>query len=193
MGELSPAISRIWPCLRAAGGCERCRAENSFCVALWEGLHGELPFPASSLAGLRSAVLAGRPREPADTRGVPGWIRSVLDRGLARDPAARYPSMSALVRDLDRDPALSRRRALAVGTMLVVAIGAGLGLAELRARDAPPSCVTVEEASAAMWSATRREQTRRGVFAAAGSARGRDLVAARAAPRRPRTRDRHDA
>ena len=33
---------------------------------------------------------------------LPAWLRRVLERGLAADPAARYPSMDALLDALER-------------------------------------------------------------------------------------------
>jgi tetratricopeptide (TPR) repeat protein len=137
MGELSPAISRIWLCLRAAGGCERCRAENSFCVALHEALTGRHPFaadqPGTTHVALLARIHAGA-REPGE-HPLPGWLRKVLHRGLQRDPAARHPSMHALLRELAATPARRRRRALlATGLALGVAASAltfvGLGTLE---------------------------------------------------------------
>lgn len=33
----------------------------------------------------------------AAERGVPGWLASIIDRGLAVDPAARWPSVKELL------------------------------------------------------------------------------------------------
>ena len=141
--------------------------QYSFCVSLWEGLYGHPPYSAGSLAELREAVLAGHPGEPSDTRGLPGWVRRVLERGLARDPAARFPSMRALLRELARDPALRRRRVLAASALVMVALGGGLAIAELRARDASPGCTTAAAATAELWGPGRSDAARDGVLTAA--------------------------
>ncbi len=92
----------------------------AFCVSLWEALHGERPFRGESpLQILRAQVGQHIAPPPASSR-VPAWIRRVLARGLAHDPAQRWPSMAALLGALDRDPSAARRRWLALGTLLVV-------------------------------------------------------------------------
>ena len=85
----------------------------SFCVALYEALYGERPFPSSSFAALLEAVVGGRVREPAQRARVPSFLRKLLLRGLETEPAARYPSMRALLEVLRHDP-IRRRRTLAV-------------------------------------------------------------------------------
>ncbi|HTM19879.1 MAG TPA: protein kinase, partial [Kofleriaceae bacterium] len=49
----------------------------SFCVALWEALYGERPFPGVTAGELAAAVRTGRLREPPDIsdRGVPAWLK----------------------------------------------------------------------------------------------------------------------
>jgi eukaryotic-like serine/threonine-protein kinase len=97
----------------------------SFCVALYEALYGERPFPSASLGQLVEAVLSGRVREPPAKARVPSFLRRVLLRGLAADPAARYPSMRELLDTLRRDPA-RRRRTVAVGALVAAAVVAGI-------------------------------------------------------------------
>lgn len=139
--------------------------QYSFCVALWEGLYGQLPHTAGSLAALQANVLAGERIEPRDPRGVPAWIRRVLDRGLARDPAARYPSMRELIRDLDRDPAVRRRRGLVAAAGIVATIAGGLVIAEVRAPAAAPSCEVAPAEVDALWGAARRASVEAGILA----------------------------
>src|SRR5262249_52634337 len=68
----------------------------SFCVALYEALHGERPFAGDSLAQLREAIAQGRLRDVPRRARVPSWLRRVLERGLSFDPARRYQSMEQL-------------------------------------------------------------------------------------------------
>ncbi len=62
--------------------------QYAFCIALWEALTRHKP-PRSA---------AARHRDVA----IPGRIRRVLERGLADDPNARHPSMTALLDELRR-------------------------------------------------------------------------------------------
>jgi len=72
----------------------------SFCVALYEGLHGHRPFQATTFDGLATAVLSGSIRPPERRAGVPAHLKAALHRGLSVDPAARFPSMNALLEAL---------------------------------------------------------------------------------------------
>jgi predicted Ser/Thr protein kinase len=74
----------------------------SFCVSLWEGLHGRRPFSGTNVLTLLEEARAGRIQPPA--RRIPAWLRRVVLRGLAADPAARHPSMAALLRALAPEP-----------------------------------------------------------------------------------------
>jgi tetratricopeptide (TPR) repeat protein len=82
----------------------------SFCVALYEAVYGHHPFSGGTLGELTDAVCEGRVRpEPPGTL-VPSWIRELLLRGLASNPAERWPSMNALLAELGKQPALATRR-----------------------------------------------------------------------------------
>jgi serine/threonine protein kinase len=86
----------------------------SFCVALYEALYGQLPFAAhdvsARMAELRAARALGvadgvqvshpEPLAPPPRSPVPDAFWPILRRGLARDPAARWPDMDALIEEL---------------------------------------------------------------------------------------------
>ena len=94
----------------------------SFCVALYEALYGERPFPGETINELACAVLEERLRPVPRGATVPGWLRKVVVRGLAREVGDRWPSMQALLVALQRDPAQRRRRlafGAVAGTLLV--------------------------------------------------------------------------
>ena len=106
----------------------------AFCAALYEALHGQLPFPGRTRAEYLDAVRTGALRSaPADSR-VPAWLDNVLARGLALRPEDRWPSMQALLTELGADPASERRtghveRAVGIatiGTFLCVVLLAAL-------------------------------------------------------------------
>jgi tetratricopeptide (TPR) repeat protein len=98
----------------------------SFCVALYEALFREKPYPSGDLEIYAGEVLKGQPPTPPPEPSVPPWLIRVVLRGMARDPGARFPSMEALLAALDADPTLIRRRRL-------VAAAAALGLVVLAA------------------------------------------------------------
>ncbi|HVZ85706.1 MAG TPA: serine/threonine-protein kinase, partial [Polyangia bacterium] len=111
----------------AGSGGDARSDQFSFCVALYEGIYGQRPFAGDSALALMSNVVAGTVTDPPPDARVPAWIRRILLRGLATDPKARFPSLAELLAALGRDPAIHRRRWLAVAaaTALVAAGAAG--------------------------------------------------------------------
>ena len=108
--------------------------QYSFCVALHEGLFGERP--ARDDGG--PARLAADPR-------VPRRLIQVLRRGLAEEPADRFPTLDALLEELEhgRHPA---RRSLAVAGALATAgvLGSLFLLASPARREEPPAAPRCE-------------------------------------------------
>ncbi|MEM7151973.1 MAG: protein kinase [Myxococcota bacterium] len=133
-----------------------------FCVALWEALYGELPFARDAAGGIMGLITMERV-EPSRDHDVPGWVRKVVERGLAEKPDERHPTMRALLRDLARDPAVRRRRVLGIAGGLAVALTAGVVAAELRTQQA--SCD-----APSIWDAELRDGTEQGVLAGGGDA-----------------------
>jgi hypothetical protein len=95
----------------------------SFCVALWEALLGTRPFAGDSIAAIAFNVTRGKIAEPSRGANVPGWLRKVIERGLALDPADRWPSMAALLDALGNDP--TRRRWTLFSAVGVAALAVG--------------------------------------------------------------------
>jgi WD40 repeat protein/predicted Ser/Thr protein kinase len=93
----------------------------SFCVALWEALYGRRPFGGETVGELTNNILAGEIVEPSKEVRVAGRVRQALERGLALDAEARWPSMAELLSALEGQPPASRRRSLFVGALLALA------------------------------------------------------------------------
>jgi hypothetical protein len=88
----------------------------SFCVALYEALYGERPFPGSTVHSVRASIEEGAVRAPPVMTRVPAWLRAVLLRGLRYAPEQRFTSMRALLDGLRAAHAASlRRMRLAIG------------------------------------------------------------------------------
>ncbi|MDC0666404.1 serine/threonine-protein kinase [Nannocystis sp. ncelm1] len=94
----------------------------SFCVSLWEAIHGAHPFGDGGAMALLQAISRGKLRAVPKDRRTPTWLVRALTRGLAVDPKARWPDVGALLDVLERR-ALRSRRARATG-----AAGLALGL-----------------------------------------------------------------
>jgi tetratricopeptide (TPR) repeat protein/predicted Ser/Thr protein kinase len=131
----------------------------SFCVALYEALYGQRPFAGNSVASLALNVLEGHVRSPPRSTTVPAWLRPVVMRGLAHDPQDRYPSMDALLAELQADPPQSRSPWLvgAIGLGMVTAVAATYLVARTFAGD---RCEATDDRLGASWGPTQRDGVR---------------------------------
>lgn len=75
----------------------------SFCAALYEALYKQLPFSGQDLAELSNSVLMGKIRPAPSGMSIPLAVEEALRRGLALDPARRFPSMAELLSALSAD------------------------------------------------------------------------------------------
>lgn len=126
--------------------------QYSFCVALWEALLGARPFLGTTLRELRAAKLVG---PPTITGALPTPLRRVLLRGLSVTPADRYPSMDALLADLEPRRSGSFVPVVA-GVLVVAALAAGL----VWLTPSSDACDVGEDRVAAVWSPARRAAVR---------------------------------
>jgi tetratricopeptide (TPR) repeat protein len=99
----------------------------SLCASLYEGLFGVRPFQGRTPAALGEARLQGRITAPPAGRRVPPWVRRVVARGLAPDPAARWSGPSELVAAIDAGHRTRRRIGSLSALGLAAALGLGLG------------------------------------------------------------------
>jgi len=142
----------------------------SLCVTIYEALYGQKPFKVSRKGVLDRAEIPTVADDPnTDTRtlaapppkdtDVPAWLQRVVSRGLAVEPSHRYPSVNALLADLDRDPQRTRRRiAAAAGALLAVAGVATFITSRVMPTEqvaAKPSCSTGDDRIATVWSPQR--------------------------------------
>jgi serine/threonine protein kinase len=94
----------------------------SFCVTLFEAIHGRRPYLGRTWQTLRPQVLRGEPL-PANRR-IPPHVARAINRGLSPDPERRFPDMDALLAELARDPPGSPvRKFLALGTVALALVG----------------------------------------------------------------------
>ncbi len=124
----------------------------SFCVALHEGLYGNRPFSGDTLYLLEMAKASGRMDPPKHPRRLPKGLHRAIVRGLAEDPRLRWPTMPALLAELERT--LRRRRGRIVAAVLTVGLlGAGAGAYAVQRGSV---CTDAPAAFADAWSETSR-------------------------------------
>ncbi|WP_327120218.1 protein kinase [Nocardia sp. NBC_01730] len=71
----------------------------SLACVLHECLTGATPFPAASMNVLIKSHLSDPPPRPsAQGSGIPAALDAVINRGMAKDPADRFPTATALAR-----------------------------------------------------------------------------------------------
>ncbi len=131
----------------------------SFCVALYEALYGQRPFAGNSVASLAINVLEGQVRSPPRGTAVPTWLRAVVLRGLCRDPLDRYPSMDALLAELQADPPSGRRPWVTAAMVLVMLAALVATYVVARAFQADP-CDAEGEQLGERWGPEQREAVR---------------------------------
>jgi tetratricopeptide (TPR) repeat protein len=158
---------------QAAGGTVDARADQyAFCASLWEALVGTRRLPATPMAstveappttGTVGPVVAAAAR----AAGVPAHATAALRRGMAADPAERWPSMKALVAELRRDPAARWRRVALVAGLVVAAAAAAV--IATRIVSGGPACGDGRARVASAWNPARADALGKR-FADAGAA-----------------------
>jgi hypothetical protein len=122
----------------------------SFCVALWECLHGVRPFAGETREELLASMKAGELRVGLGAIAAPGLLRKVLRKGLAFDPMDRYESVDELLRELHSVPTRVRWRRR--GRVLGVVVGVvAVLVAVLRGEPGTEERSRSEDAHAYFW------------------------------------------
>ena len=131
----------------------------AFCVVLHEALFGQRPFVGDSLEAIEEAVLAGRISAPPKEAHAPARLRALVLRGLATDPTARWPSMEALLAELERDSRAAFRRAAVTASLVALAGLAAFGFTRQRGQSVR-LCAGAEQKLAGVWDAPAKEKVR---------------------------------
>ncbi len=131
----------------------------AFCVVAWEALFGERPFSGTSLATLAASIALQKFERPAKAN-VPQRVVDIIARGLANDPAKRYPDMAALLADLRTTIGGGKRWLLiaAVGAIPVAVVATLLATRQEHA--AVETCAGGIEQLAGAWDAPASEKLR---------------------------------
>ena len=105
----------------------------SFGAVLYEMLAGRRPFAGSTHVGVMTSILRDQPPPVRNTRpDAPADIDAIIQRALAKDPAARYPDAAAMRADLaaahaalTRPPDAAWRRPAVLIPVALLLIAAG--------------------------------------------------------------------
>jgi len=127
----------------------------NFCVVLYEAMYGVRPFTADNRMALAFATRQGNIEAAPPGAGVPAALREIVVRGLSPDPAARWPSLRALL-DALRDattprPARSRGTWAAIAALGAAVVALAAVLLWPRPEPARASEVEALAASARLW------------------------------------------
>ena len=138
-----------------AGVATAASDQYAFCVALWEVLAGDPPFPDTPLDS-GEAARARTPPELPRSAAVPAYVVRALLRGLSQEPADRFPSMDALLDALA--PPRSRVRMLGFTALSLAAIATGIVVTAVHERAAAPPdpCAAAGDPIAEVWTPARR-------------------------------------
>lgn len=110
----------------------------SFCTALHRALEGVPPFEGDDVESRLKSIRKGSISHATDGRVLPAWLRAIVARGLSADPAARFPSMEALLAQLSHVRGWRRWRTLVAIGSIALAFAAVIATRPLRAPAATP-------------------------------------------------------
>jgi tetratricopeptide (TPR) repeat protein len=148
----------------------------AWCIAAWEALYGVQPFASGPAAVRRAAMRTATPTAPERTL-VPRAVARVLARGMAPDPAQRWPSMHALTDELVRVTA-TRQRVARVAIAVSVGVAIVVGAVAIRHAGPPaPDCRLAGAPIEDVWTLDARGEVAR-AFATTGAPFAADALVA---------------
>ena len=122
----------------------------ALCAVFYEALYATRPFAGDDPRTVAANAAAGRLTAPTSERRVPEWLDVILRRGLAPDPADRFPSLATLLEALGSHHSPRRwgpGHALAATALSLAVVGGGLYALASRT----PSCELADESIRARW------------------------------------------
>ncbi|HET9990942.1 MAG TPA: serine/threonine-protein kinase [Kofleriaceae bacterium] len=137
---------------RLGGRIDASADQFAFAVAVWEALEGTRPFDPD---GDPDGDGEGERITPPTSGRLARHIELALRRALATSPEQRFPTLEALLAELARDPARTRRR-IAAGSVTVGAVAALVVLAWSHGSSAIRACDGADDEIAAVWGGDRR-------------------------------------
>ena len=154
-------------------GADALSDQFSFCVALYEALHGARPYVGATIGELLVRMERGLRPAGGDGPRVPGRIARALARGLAHAPQQRHPSMRELLVQLRGG---ARKVPLWFIVPLAAAIvAAGAAVAWKLADEQGGACTRGQEQLVGVWD-PEREQALRSAFLTSPIAYARDTL-----------------
>jgi tetratricopeptide (TPR) repeat protein/predicted Ser/Thr protein kinase len=136
----------------------------SLAVALYEALYQRRPYLGRRPSELRAAH-RGKPVAFPTDNDVPPWLRRVLARALAISPDDRWPTMTAMLKQVDAGLSPLRRSLVRwLGVLVPAAIGTGI-VVGAKLMPEPATCEQAEEI-AQSWNAEARTRVSAALTAA---------------------------
>ncbi|MFN0246069.1 MAG: serine/threonine-protein kinase [Kofleriaceae bacterium] len=103
----------------------------AFCVALYQALYDDWPYDGKTAVALADNVINGRRKPHPASANVSAHLRKTLSRGLSTQAIDRFPSMDALLAELQKRPASAKTALMVIAGILVVGAGAAASIAIL--------------------------------------------------------------
>ncbi len=189
-GALAGTPAFMAPEVLRGGEASEASDQFAFAVSLWAALAGVRPFRGDSVAALFTEIERGEPRTPVG-RHLPPRLRTIALRGLAADPATRWPSVPAMLDAIERAVRPRRRWLLAAGFASAAVLAGGVAALTAWAHGERGAACDADHAAAELWgpAAASRVEATLAAFAPANARAATARVAGAVEAWRDRWRD----